>query len=211
MSEGNEVEQFCPKSKDEWRAWLTKNHATKKSVWVVYHKKSFRGLPSISWSEAVDEALCFGWIDSTKKTINKEQFTQLFTPRKEKSGWSKINKEKIKNLTQAGLLTPAGLATVARAKKDGSWSLFDAVETLVVPADLVVEFKKHAGAKEFFMSLSPSSRKAILQGLSSQNAQKQGKNGLPKSPPSRVKKSNQNSLDSTDERLKLIHFLLPYK
>ena len=93
----NEVVTYCPKSRQEWRNWLEKNHQLEQSIWLVYFKTS-TNLPSITWSDAVDEALCFGWIDSTKKTIDKDSYMQYFSRRKHTSNWSKINKEKVDDL-----------------------------------------------------------------------------------------------------------------
>ena len=97
-----EIEIYCPKSQTEWRQWLEKNHQSKQSVWLIYYTKKST-IPSLSWSEAVDEALCFGWIDSTRKTIDEFSFMQFFSKRKPKSNWSKINKEKVANLIEQGL------------------------------------------------------------------------------------------------------------
>lgn len=160
MSE-QKIDSFCPKSKKEWRAWLQKNHAKEQSVWLIYHRKS-SGVPSITWSEAVDEALCFGWIDSKAQTIDEEKYRQFFSRRKPKSVWSKINKDKVAQLIEAGLMTKAGLDSIAIAKENGSWTTLDSVEALEVPADLTKELKKHAGAKAFFDSLSKSKTKMLL-------------------------------------------------
>nr|WP_294905330.1 YdeI/OmpD-associated family protein [uncultured Lacibacter sp.] len=159
-----EVETFCPSSPKEWRKWLKQHHETKQSVWLLLYKTS-SSKPSVSWSDAVDEALCFGWIDSVRKTIDAESFVQLFGKRKPKSGWSKINKDKVTRLTEEGLMTKAGIACVETAKQNGSWSLFDAAEELKIPADLTKAFKEWPGSKKYFLSISKSSRKAILQWL----------------------------------------------
>lgn len=101
---------------------VRKNHQTKQSVWLVYFKSS-TNVPSVSWSEAVDEALCFGWIDSTKKTIDKERYMQYFIRRKPNSTWSKINKEKVAKLIQNSLMTQAGFDSIEIAKQNGTWLL----------------------------------------------------------------------------------------
>src|SRR3989338_3413139 len=106
-----EVETYCPQSRTDWRKWLEKNYQSKQSVWLVYYTKK-SNLPSISWSEAVDEALCFGWIDSTKKTIDDVSFMQFFSKRRPKSNWSKINKEKVQQLIENGRMTQAGLDSI---------------------------------------------------------------------------------------------------
>lgn len=158
------MKTFYPKSAQEWRQWLEKHHDAEQSVWVLYDKKS-SGKPSMSWSEAVDEALCFGWIDSTRKTVNDEQFIQLFAKRKPTSTWSKINKDKVKQLIAEGRMAPAGLAVIETAKQNGSWTILDSVETLGIPEDLEKAFKAHPGSKDFFLGLSKSTRKAMLQWL----------------------------------------------
>ena len=159
-----EIETFCPKSQIEWRKWLKKNHQLKQSVWLVCYKKK-SNKPSIAWSDAVDEALCFGWIDSIRKTIDEETFIQFFSKRKPNSTWSKVNKEKIKQLIDTGLMTKAGFESIERAKQNGSWTILDQVEKLIVPKDLAIAFKTKQGSKDFFLSLSRSVQKAILQWL----------------------------------------------
>ncbi|WP_426327635.1 YdeI/OmpD-associated family protein [Pedobacter sp. R-06] len=157
-----DIETFRPGSIKEWRNWLMGHHDSTSSVWLIYGKKG-SGLPSITWSEAVDEALCFGWIDSIKKPIDEKTFMQFFSKRKANSVWSKINKEKVKHLLAQGLIEKAGLEAIKKAKQNGSWAALDAVETLKIPKDLALEFKNRKGAKIFFLSLSKSVKKAILQ------------------------------------------------
>lgn len=156
-----EAEEFCPRNKGEWRTWLEQHHEQKESVWVIFYKKS-SPKHNLSWSESVDEALCFGWIDSTKRSIDGERFKQYFSKRKPKSNWSKINKEKIKNLTSEGRMTAAGFKSVATAKENGSWSVLDAVENLEIPEALQQEFAKQPKAAEYFDRLSKSDQKIIL-------------------------------------------------
>lgn len=122
-------------------------------------------MSTISWSEAVDEALCFGWIDSVRKTLDEEKFVQFFCKRKPKSGWSKINKEKIQRLIENGQMAQAGYQSIETAKQNGSWTILDDVEELKMPDDLAAAFKSRSGSKEYFLSLSKSVRKSILQWL----------------------------------------------
>ncbi len=157
-------ETFCPTNRQEWRLWLKENHTSKQSIWLVYYKKK-TNVPSITYSDAVDEALCFGWIDSTTKSQNDESFMQFFCVRKPKSTWSKVNKAKIKLLIDSGLMTQAGLDSIEKAKQNGSWTILDEVEELIIPIDLEKKFKSNPGSKKFFLSLSKSTRKAILQWL----------------------------------------------
>ncbi len=159
-----EKETFCPASRDHWRQWLQENHESKPSIWLIYYKKK-ANMPSLTYNEAVDEALCFGWIDSTTKSLDEERFMQFFCKRKPTSVWSKINKAKVKTLIEEGLMTTAGLKSIEIAKQNGSWTILDEVEELKMPDDLIAAFKAKKGAGEFFMSFSNSSQKAILQWL----------------------------------------------
>ncbi len=157
-----EIEIFYPTNRQEWREWLLENHNKKQSIWLVhYNKKS--NMPSVSWSDAVDEALCFGWIDSTRKSLEIDKFIQFFTKRKPTSVWSKINKEKIERLKQEGLLMPAGQESISIAQQNGTWNILDDVEELEISEDLEKEFNTREGSKEYFLSLSKSVRKSMLQ------------------------------------------------
>lgn len=157
-----EIETFYPTNRQEWREWLLENHNKKQSIWLVhYNKKS--NMPSVSWSDAVDEALCFGWIDSTRKSLEIDKFIQFFTKRKPTSVWSKINKEKIERLKQEGLLMPAGLESISIAQQNGTWNILDDVEELEISEDLEKEFNTREGSKEYFLSLSKSVKKSMLQ------------------------------------------------
>src|SRR5258706_9344584 len=108
-----------PKTRKAWRKWLEKNHASSPGIWLIYYKRSSRK-SRVEYNDAVEEALCFGWIDSTMRPLDEERFMQRFTPRKSKSGWSGINKERIKKMIAIGQMTPAGLTKIEKAKKDGS-------------------------------------------------------------------------------------------
>lgn len=156
-----EIETFYPESQEDWRQWLMENHQSRQSVWLIYYKKK-SDKPSISWSDAVDEALCFGWIDSTKKTIDHECFIQFFSKRKPKSGWSKINKEKIEKLIKEKRMISSGLECIEKAKQNGSWTMYDELEELIIPEDLEKALEIQAGAMEFFLGLSKSVRKMML-------------------------------------------------
>ncbi|MFY0652604.1 MAG: YdeI/OmpD-associated family protein [Cyclobacteriaceae bacterium] len=156
-----DVEDFCPKDKKEWRKWLEENHLKNEAVWLIFYKKK-SPKHNLSWSESVDEALCFGWIDSVKKTIDDEQYKQYFCKRKEKSNWSKINKEKVKTLIDQGLMEEAGYKSIEIAKENGSWEILDEVEGLVIPEDLKEEFANHKGSFDYFDSLSKSVKKILL-------------------------------------------------
>ncbi|MES2512718.1 MAG: YdeI/OmpD-associated family protein [Bacteroidota bacterium] len=159
--QSNDIDTFYPASQKEWRQWLKQNHASKQSVWLVCYKMK-SGIPTISWSDAVDEALCFGWIDSVRKSIDDEQFIQFFSKRKPTSTWSKVNKEKIKRLIDEKKMTKAGLRSIALAKENGSWTILDEVEKLIIPKDLEKAFTANPGSKSFFLSLSKSVKKMML-------------------------------------------------
>jgi uncharacterized protein YdeI (YjbR/CyaY-like superfamily) len=159
-----EIPVYYPDSHEAWRKWLEKNHDSHQAVWLVLYTKSSEK-KSISWSESVDVALCFGWIDSKKIKIDSEKSHQFFSKRKPKSTWSKINKIKVQNLINNGLMTHAGLKCIEIAKENGSWTLLDEVEELIVPCDLEIEFSNNSNAKAFYLSLSKSMKKAILQWL----------------------------------------------
>jgi uncharacterized protein YdeI (YjbR/CyaY-like superfamily) len=155
------TEQFYAPDRAAWRAWLEAYHAVSPGIWLVYYKQG-SGKPRVAYSDAVEEAMCFGWIDSRPNRIDDERYTQLFTPRKVKSPWSKLNKERVERLTAAGLMTPAGLAAVEAAKAGGLWTVYDAVEALAIPDDLAVALAAHPAAEARFTAFSPSSKKNIL-------------------------------------------------
>ncbi len=158
------LETFYPETLVHWRDWLIENHSRDKGIWLIqYNKKS--GKPSVSWSDAVDEALCFGWIDSLKKKLNDESSIQYFVKRKPKSTWSKINKQKIEKLISENRMIQAGLDIITVAKENGSWEILDSVEELIIPEDLATELSKRENATEFFLSLSKSVKKMMLQWL----------------------------------------------
>jgi uncharacterized protein YdeI (YjbR/CyaY-like superfamily) len=158
----NETPTYCPASRQEWRLWLSENHDTGQSIWLIQHKKQ-SGKPTISWSESVDEALCFGWIDSIRKSVDDDTFMQFFCKRKPNSAWSKINKEKVERLMAEGLMAQAGMDCIETARKNGSWSVLDEVEELTIPEDLETAFKSQPGSMDYFSGLSKSVKKIMLQ------------------------------------------------
>jgi uncharacterized protein YdeI (YjbR/CyaY-like superfamily) len=157
-----DTETFCPTSQKAWRQWLKANHKSKDSIWLILYKKE-SNKPIIGWSDAVDEALCFGWVDSKRKPIDDEKFMQFFSKRKSKGTWSRINKEKVQQLIDKRLMTKAGFGSIETAKQNGSWIILDDVEELTIPKDLAKVFRAKLGSKDYFMSLSKSVRKSILQ------------------------------------------------
>ncbi|MEJ7559985.1 MAG: YdeI/OmpD-associated family protein [Pedobacter sp.] len=157
-----ETSIFYPSSPAAWREWLVMNHLSQQSVWLVCYRKN-SNMPSVTWSESVDVALCFGWIDSKKINIDEEISHQFFSKRKPNSTWSKINKQKVEHLTEAGLMTDAGYKCVETAKQNGSWTILDEVEELILPLDLETALEHNVAAKDYFLNLSKSTRKGILQ------------------------------------------------
>ena len=157
----NQLESFQAKDRKEWREWLEKNHHTSLGVWLIYYKVK-SGKPSVQYSEAVKEALCFGWIDSKVKSLDAERYMQIFTPRKQKSVWSKLNKQYIEELIEQGLMTEAGLVKIEAAKQDGSWNTLDAIEELIIPVDLKQALEANETANKYFEKFSNSSKKNIL-------------------------------------------------
>lgn len=156
-----ETEVYYAASPADWRKWLEENHLSKQSVWLVFHTQSSEK-KSLTWSEAVDTALCFGWIDSRKVKTDHETFRQFFSKRRPGSTWSKINKQKVLQLIAGGQMTPAGYESIETAKQNGSWTILDPVEDLIIPDDLEKAFKKHKGSNEYFLSLSKTVKKMIL-------------------------------------------------
>jgi uncharacterized protein YdeI (YjbR/CyaY-like superfamily) len=124
-----ELKKVQPKSRAAWRTWLENHHAASLGVWLVFAKKH-TGLPTLTYEDAVQEALCFGWIDSLVKSIDERFHMQMFTPRKPKSAWSETNKARLAKLMKAGIMAPAGLAAVEQAKKSGSWNTYASVDAM---------------------------------------------------------------------------------
>jgi uncharacterized protein YdeI (YjbR/CyaY-like superfamily) len=154
-------EQVHPEDADAWRAWLAEHHDRGRGVWFVSWKAR-TGRPSVPYEQAVEQALCFGWIDSTARSLDDERSALWFGPRRRGSGWARTNKQRIARLEEAGLMAPAGRALVDAAKADGSWTMLDDVEDLVVPPDLATAFDAHPGAREHWDGFSRSARRAML-------------------------------------------------
>ncbi len=155
------INTFYAKTQEEWRNWLGKNHRTEKSIWLIFYKKG-SGIQSTNYSEALEEALCFGWIDSKANKRDDVSYYQYFAKRKPKSNWSKVNKEKVAKLIEKGLMTSAGFESIEIAKNNGSWSALDKVEELIIPEDLKLLFDKNKMAFKNWEQFPPSSKKGIL-------------------------------------------------
>ncbi|MCX2480237.1 YdeI/OmpD-associated family protein [Pedobacter sp. MC2016-15] len=160
----HDTEIISPASQAEWRAWLMKNHLSSANVWLKFYKKK-SDKHNFTWSAAVDEALCFGWVDSRRKPLDDEKFIQFFCKRKALSTWSEINKAKVANLIETQQMMPAGLTAINIGKENGSWNFLDDIDALVLPADLKLAFEQQSGTLEYYSNLSKSVKKSILQWL----------------------------------------------
>jgi uncharacterized protein YdeI (YjbR/CyaY-like superfamily) len=157
---------YQPKDRAEWRAWLASNHASSKGVQLVIIRKN-ADVAGVTYSEAVEEALCFGWIDGTANSVDKQRYKLYMSPRKPGSVWSKLNKQRIQKLIKDGRMTPIGLARIKAARKDGSWNALDAIDKLVIPEDLLKQFSANPEARRNFEAFSNSSKKIILAWIAS--------------------------------------------
>lgn len=166
MGKVDDFADFHPLKREDWRGWLAENHNKANGIWLVYYKKT-ANKPRVSYDEAVEEALCFGWIDSLPRKIDDAKSKLLFTPRKPKSVWSKLNKTRIEKLVESGAMTEIGLKKIEAAKANGSWDALNASDNLEIAGDLQTAFDKNKTAEKNFHAFAPSARKAILQWLNS--------------------------------------------
>jgi len=157
----DKFQDFHPLDRQKWRDWLAENYDKSSGIWFVYFKKQ-AGKPRVTYDEAVEEALCFGWIDSLPRKIDDERSKLLFTPRKPKSVWSKLNKTRIEKLTENGLITEISLAKIEAAKRDGSWNALDASDNLEIPKDLAQAFEENRTAAKNFTAFSDAVKRNIL-------------------------------------------------
>jgi uncharacterized protein YdeI (YjbR/CyaY-like superfamily) len=157
----DDAEHIHAETREEWRAWLAANHDRPDGVWLVWWKGP-TGRPAPSYDEAVEEALCFGWIDSTKRSLDEDRLMQWYSPRRKGSGWSRPNKVRLERITAAGTMAPAGQRALDAAMADGSWTLLDEVEDRIVPPDLAAAFDAHPGAREHWDAFTASQQKMVL-------------------------------------------------
>lgn len=154
-----------PKTRAQWRKWLEKNHLTSPGIWLVYYKKE-TGKRKLSYDEAVEEALCFGWIDSLPRKLDMERAMLKFTPRKPKSVWSRLNKIRVEKLSKQKLMMPAGLLKIEQAKKDGSWDILTPADSHTennkLPSDLEKALRKTTKALSNFNAFPPGYRRRFL-------------------------------------------------
>ena len=161
----DDAPQLAFASDADWEAWLEEHHADPLGVWVKIAKKS-SGIPTVAYPDVLETALCFGWIDGQRKALDDRYFLQRFTPRRARSRWSQVNRDKVEALLKAGRMRPAGIAEVERAKADGRWdAAYASVSTMEVPADLQRELDARPGAAAFFNTLNSQNRYSILYRL----------------------------------------------
>lgn len=192
MAFEDQLETVYAKNREEWRLWLEKNHHNSIGIWLIYYKVK-SGNKSVKYSEAVKEALCFGWIDSKVKSVDEERYMQIFTPRKPKSVWSKLNKQYIEELFETGLMTEAGIKKIEAAKLDGSWTSLDAIEALLIPPDLQQALEACDAATKYFAGFSNTSKKNILLWIESA-----------KRPETRLKRIEQTVISAAQNKNPLI-------
>jgi uncharacterized protein YdeI (YjbR/CyaY-like superfamily) len=162
METKNGIQIFYAKTRDEWRKWLAENYQSEKSVClIVYHKNS--GTPSVHFREAIEEAVCFGWVDSKANKRDDESFYLLFSQRNPKSSWGKVSKERAEKMISEGLMTQHGQALIDLAKKTGTWEALADAHNAVIPDDLQELFNKNKTAFKNFQAFSPSSKRIILE------------------------------------------------
>jgi uncharacterized protein YdeI (YjbR/CyaY-like superfamily) len=160
-----DYKSFHPKTRIQWRKWLEKNHSISVGVWMIYFKKE-SSKRKFTYVDAVEEALCFGWIDSQPRKIDDKKSALKFTPRKPKSIWSKLNKQRIEKLIEQKLMRPAGLGKIEQAKKDGSWNILNSsdhhADNNTLPEELKKAFSKNKKALANFNGFAPGYRKRFF-------------------------------------------------
>jgi uncharacterized protein YdeI (YjbR/CyaY-like superfamily) len=157
-------EQVTVESREQWRAWLDEHHAASPGVWLVTWKKR-SGHPHVPYDDVVEEALCFGWVDSLPRKLDEQRSQLLVTPRKRGSNWSRANKQRVERLHADGRMAPAGLAAVEAARADGSWTALDEVEDLVEPDDLRRALDADPEARRHWDAFPRSAKRGILEWL----------------------------------------------
>ena len=151
----------------DWRDWLQSNHQLKKEIWLVYYKKH-TGIERIPYDDAVEEALCFGWIDSIVKRVDDETYVQKFSPRKPRSIWSALNKERVGKMIKSGLMTKAGLEKIKDAKKSGKWDeTYTSKKVVETPSDLTIALSKNKVASTNFLNFADSYKNMYINWVNS--------------------------------------------
>ncbi len=162
VSAYDRAERVHADTREQWRSWLADDHASAASAWLVSWKKH-TGKPTVGYEDSVREAVAFGWIDSKGMTLDADRTMLYFARRKPGSAWSRSNKLRIEELKRDGLMAEAGLRAIEAAKADGSWTLLDDVDALIVPVDLATAFERHPGASEKWESFPRTAKRAILE------------------------------------------------
>ncbi len=162
MKNANDLPVLPFETRQDWEAWLDEHHANTKGVWLKIAKKG-TNIPSVTYAEALDSALCYGWIDGQKGSFDEQYWLQKFSPRGPKSGWSQINCDKVTVLIAEGRMQPAGMRQVEQAKADGRWDLaYDSQSKITIPEDFQRELDKNQQAQDFFKTLNSVNRYAVL-------------------------------------------------
>jgi len=156
--------QVEPQDRAEWRAWLERNHASSVGAWLVTGRPK-SGLPQIDYETAIQEALCFGWIDGQAGSVDEQRSKLYFVPRRVGSPWSRYNKQRIERVEAAGLMTPAGRAAIERAKADGSWEIFDSVDRMELPAELEAALASRPNARANWDAWPDSVKRQVLSSI----------------------------------------------
>ena len=154
-------ESVHAESAEEWHAWLLVNHTRREGVWLVQWKPR-TGKPTIPYEQAIEEALCFGWVDSTYRSLDEERGMLWYSPRRKGSLWARSNKERVARLEAEGRMTDSGRAAIERAKADGSWTILESVEDLAVPSDLAVALDLRPGSRARWEAFPPTAQRAYL-------------------------------------------------
>jgi uncharacterized protein YdeI (YjbR/CyaY-like superfamily) len=162
MGKLDDLERVHPADRAEWCAWLAENHATSPGVWLVTWRRA-SGRTPLAYEDAVEEALCVGWVDSLGRAVDAERTSLLYTPRKRGSGWSRPNKQRVARLEEAGLMRPAGRAVVEAAIADGSWTMLDDVEDLVEPPELRALLDADPAARAHWDAFPRSAKRGLLE------------------------------------------------
>ena len=159
------IPAITARSAEDWRSWLKENHEKVENVWLIIFKKESR-IPTVTYKDSVDEALCFGWIDSKGVKRDESSYYQFYSKRKPKSNWSGVNKAKVDMLLAQGKMEPAGMAMVELAKKIGTWNTLDAATNLEIPEDLLAALQSYETAVQNFEAFPKSTKRAILEWIS---------------------------------------------
>ncbi len=153
--------RVTPTSRRAWRAWLESHHETAAEVWLVFYKRG-AGKPTLSYGDAVEEAICFGWIDGVRRSLDGERYMHRFSPRRPDSRWSAANRDRAERMTAAGWMAPAGRKAIERARRSGRWDTPRPRIDLSLPPELEERLRESKSAAEFFASLAPSYRKQFI-------------------------------------------------